>query len=131
VIHTKVQALKVRNVACNVEREDLPLAVVGQFVAASETLHDKTRLRGAISLPNNVVISRDGSSAQGQSEEAALLLVRERSNAPQLPHEDVVFGVQCSGFGHEMLLAARREHRSLSADGASEGMPTMTYVNMD
>ena len=65
--HAQVQALEIGDVAADVERQDLPLALGGDVVAAGEALDDKAALGGGVALPDDVLVGRDGFQPQRQA----------------------------------------------------------------
>src|SRR5215217_3766898 len=59
VHHVDVQTLQIGNVARDVEREYLTLAVVGQLVAVSKAVEDQAALMGAVALAHEVLTRAD------------------------------------------------------------------------
>jgi hypothetical protein len=58
VVHDlEVQALQVRDVARDVERQDLTPALLQEVVAAGPAIHDETALRGTVLLVDDVLMS--------------------------------------------------------------------------
>ena len=85
VIHDRqVQALEVGDIAADVERLDLPLALSGDIVAAGEALDDEAALGGGVTFADDILIRRNGFQPQRQALEGSLLLWCERSDALQL-----------------------------------------------
>ena len=77
----KVEALQVRDVSRNVEREDLPPPALQHFVAAGEALKDQAALGWAVAIPNDVVIFPNVPHSHGQSDNCLPLFVREGRHA--------------------------------------------------
>jgi hypothetical protein len=82
--HVDVQALEVGNVAGDVERQDLPLALGREDVATGEARDDEAALGGAVTRPHDVLVRRNGFQPQRQAQQGGLLLSRECSDAFQL-----------------------------------------------
>ena len=61
--HRQVQALEVGDVAADVERQDLALALGREVVAAGEALDDQAAFGGGVALADDVLVGRDGFSA--------------------------------------------------------------------
>ena len=58
-----MNAMQVRNVDRDMEREDLAFAPFGQLVAAQEAFEDEAALRWAVAIPNDVLIWPDAPDA--------------------------------------------------------------------
>jgi hypothetical protein len=85
VVHdVEVETLQVRDVARNVEREDLPLAARQQLVAASQAFEDQAALRRAVLIPNDVVVLADVPDGHRQRDDRLPLFVRDGRDAFEL-----------------------------------------------
>ena len=82
--HRQMQALKVGDVAADVERQDLALALIGEAVAAGEALDDEAALGRGVALADDVLVGRNGFQPQRQTQQGGLLLRHKRSDALQL-----------------------------------------------
>ena len=74
-ITSMMQALQVGNVAGDVEREDLPLAFLGQLVAVGEALQNEAALGRAVALPHEVLTAANGLDGPADSAEHVLLVL--------------------------------------------------------
>ena len=74
VVHgLEVEALEVRDLALDVERHDLALAVLGHLVAAGVALEDQAALGGFVALAHDVLVGPDLPHVHRQVEEGILL----------------------------------------------------------
>src|SRR5947209_4407778 len=87
VHHLQVEALQVEDVAGDVQRQDLPLAVWQHLVAAEESLDDETALARPVAFAQDIHIGRYLSQRHRQVQNGLLLLLRQRGDALQLPEE--------------------------------------------
>src|SRR5687768_11916077 len=107
VIHDlQMQTLQVRNIAGQMKRENLPLALLSQLIAAQETFDDEAALRGAIPLPDNILIGTDAPGRKRQGRQTLLLVISQWADAAQLTNENVMFRMQFCWFRHASLLFA-------------------------
>jgi hypothetical protein len=94
VVHDfEMKALQVGDVAGDVERHDLPLALRGELVAAGEALDDHAAFGRPVSVPDEILILADGPDRHGQFEGGTLLFVREFDDALQLTDQPAMFWV--------------------------------------
>src|ERR1700712_4557892 len=88
VIHVPdMEAVQVRDVAGDVERQDLPLALVEQLVAAGPALDREAALRGTVAIANDVPPGVEGLKPHRQASDGPTLLGREDGDALQLADE--------------------------------------------
>src|SRR5215207_4203148 len=108
-----MQALEVGNVAGDVKRQDLPLAVVGQLVAAEKPLQEKAARGGTVTLAHDVLAGTKGLDGPADALERVLLVIRENEVGFQFADE---WG-RVEGFSYGVLPSHcyRREHGCLSA----------------
>jgi hypothetical protein len=90
--HRQMQALKVGDVAADVERQDLTLSVRRRLITAGEALDDQAALRRNIALAHDVPIGREAGEPQRQVQQGGLLLRREPGDALQLADQREVVG---------------------------------------
>ena len=82
------------------KRENLPLALVSQFLAAQETLNDKAALGGAVSFSDDILVGGNAPGRKGQVRKELLLIISQWADATQLTDKNVVFGMKLGWFRH-------------------------------
>src|SRR5690606_18121261 len=90
----QVQALEIREVARQVERDDLALALDCDLVGAGKAAQDQARPGGSVALTNDVLVGLDGHNLHRQLLEGMSLVIREREDALDLADHRIVFGVE-------------------------------------
>src|SRR5215204_1532229 len=99
VVHDlEVEALQVRNVAGNVEGDDLASTAGKELVAAGEAFKDRAALRGPVLIAKDVVVRPEISDRDRQRGDRALLVVQDGSDALQLSDQRVEMGI---GWGQD------------------------------
>jgi hypothetical protein len=79
------------------EREDLPLSVGRELVAAREAFHDQAALRRPVALAHDVLVRTNALDRKRESQQAVLLFFRERADAAS------VSGLMLRSFRSSML----------------------------
>jgi hypothetical protein len=69
-----VQALKVGDVACDVEGENLPLPLTDKLVAAGPAAQQEAALRGFVAVAHDVLPGLQGTGLHRQAEDGIPLL---------------------------------------------------------
>jgi hypothetical protein len=82
VIHQRdLQARQIRDVACDMEREDLALALTQDLVAAGPAFEEDTALRSHVAVVHDVPARPQPPNYYGQALNCMTLRIRERGDA--------------------------------------------------
>jgi hypothetical protein len=100
------------DLARDVERDNLPLAVVGQLVAAEKPLQEKAARGGTVALAHDILAGVERFDSPANALERVLLVIRENEDGFQLADQRA--GVESFSQGR-LPNHYRREHVCLSA----------------
>ena len=107
----KLCGLEVRDIAGEVERNDLSSSPFDELVAAEPTVHDNAGLRGPVGLADDILIGRERPNGDRQVLYCAAILIRQQSDARQLVHKRSQ-GTVIAGERHCHLASYRRKRIS-------------------
>jgi hypothetical protein len=113
VVHDiQMQALEIGDFTRDVERYNLPLAVVGQLLAVEKPLQEKAARGGTVALANDILAGVERFDSPANALERVLLVIRENEDGFQLADQRA--GVESFSQGR-LPNHYRREHVCLSA----------------
>ncbi|SDI72973.1 hypothetical protein SAMN05216338_10298 [Bradyrhizobium sp. Rc2d] len=84
------QALRVRKIAGEMEREILPPPAAEQMVAGDHAGDDQRRMFGFVALTDEILVRHKVTNREGERPDFGDILLRQRGVLPQVPDQHVV-----------------------------------------